>query len=66
MSHEQPHLTREEDYKAWLSADTDAPLKTLGHGRGSELHGYKVSRAVNSSRNDDADFIEPIDTQRTG
>ena len=56
-----PIILRREDYKAWLSADNDTPMQALTHDRGNELHGYKVSRAVNSSRSDEPAYIEPSD-----
>ncbi len=58
-----PVILRREHEDVWLDPDqseTEALLPLLGSYPASEMEAYRVSREVNSARNDSANLLEPV------
>ena len=55
-------ILKSDAYDQWLDASTsvDASRDLLGHNLGDDLEYFRVGRAVNSSKQDKADYILPL------
>jgi putative SOS response-associated peptidase YedK len=58
-----PIILENSSFDDWLSAETsvDDARELLTENRGHELVSYRVSRAVNGSKTEGAELIDPID-----
>ena len=64
IHHRMPAILKPEVYRQWLdpeNQDVTDLKKILEKGRLTRLISYPVTKQVNSTRNNDASFIEPID-----
>lgn len=68
VHHRMPVILEPDSYGLWLDPSVDeggAVLDLLAPARDDLLRGYAVSRRVNRPSEDDAELIEPVETQGT-
>lgn len=58
--HRMPVFLEREDMNAWMTGPPDLAKSLIDRTRTDMLSIYPVSRAVNNSRNDHAELIDPI------
>ena len=63
IHHRQPSIIREGDFEEWLAPDTpqDRLLALARHSTEGPFDCWRVSRRVNSPRNEGAELVQPLD-----
>jgi putative SOS response-associated peptidase YedK len=57
-----PAILRADDHEAWLAGTAAEAKRVLQQYPDNRMHAYRVSTRVNSTKNDDAELAEPVES----